>query len=64
LGTVRYLGTFLTDPLDVPKPVLFIMAKQLSIELSDDITIAYKFRRATPASCDRDPRLLRLCRYH
>lgn len=41
LGTVRYLGTFLTDPLDVPKSVLFIMAKQLSIELSDDITIAY-----------------------
>ena len=41
LGTVRYLGTFLTDPLDVPKPVLLIMAKQLSIELSDDITIAY-----------------------
>jgi len=28
LGTVRYLGTFLEDPLAVPQPVLWTLAKQ------------------------------------
>ncbi len=32
LGTVRYLGTFLTDPMDVPALVLLTLAKQLRIE--------------------------------
>lgn len=32
LGTVRYLGTFLEDPLDVPAPVLHSVAKQLGID--------------------------------
>ena len=32
LGTVRYLGTFLEDPLAVPLPVLWALAKQLRIE--------------------------------
>ena len=31
LGTVRYLGTFLEDPLAVPGPVLHTLAKQLHI---------------------------------
>ena len=31
LGTVRYLGTFLEDPLAVPGPVLHTLAKQLRI---------------------------------
>src|SRR3546814_729665 len=35
LGTVRYLGTFLEDPLAVPQPVLRTLAKQLSIEALD-----------------------------
>jgi TnpA family transposase len=35
LGTVRYLGTFLEDPLAVPAPVLQTLAKQLSIEAAD-----------------------------
>jgi hypothetical protein len=35
LGTVRYLGAFLEDPLDVPQSVLRVLAKQLSIELAD-----------------------------
>ena len=35
LGTVRYLGAFLEDPLAVPQPVLQILAKQLSIEIAD-----------------------------
>jgi Domain of unknown function (DUF4158) len=52
LGTVRYLGTVLTDPMDVPEPVLLTLARQLSIELSDDVTIAYnsdvqRWRHAT-----------------
>lgn len=28
LGTVRYLGTFLEDPLAIPAPVLHTLAKQ------------------------------------
>jgi TnpA family transposase len=32
LGTVRYLGTFLEDPLAVPTPILHAVAKQLCIE--------------------------------
>lgn len=36
LGTVRYLGTFLEDPLAVPTPVLQAVAKQLCIEVTDD----------------------------
>jgi hypothetical protein len=35
LGTVRYLGTFLEDPLAVPAPVLHTLAKQLCIESVD-----------------------------
>lgn len=35
LGTVRYLGTFLEDPLAVPKPVLRTLAKQLCIGTLD-----------------------------
>jgi hypothetical protein len=35
LGTVRYLGTFLEDPLAVPQPVLRMLAQQLCIEVAD-----------------------------
>ena len=35
LGTVRYLGTFLEDPLAVPQPMLRTLAKQLRIEALD-----------------------------
>jgi TnpA family transposase len=31
LGTVRFLGTFLPDPLDVPPSVIKTMAKQVGI---------------------------------
>ena len=36
LGTLRYLGTFLEDPMAVPAPVLHAVAKQLCIEVTDD----------------------------
>ena len=35
LGTVRYLGTFLDDSIDVPAPVLQTLARQLYIDLTD-----------------------------
>ncbi|QOU70900.1 hypothetical protein JAB4_002930 [Janthinobacterium sp. HH102] len=35
LGTVRYLGAFLEDPLAVPQPVLRTLAMQLRIEVLD-----------------------------
>lgn len=35
LGTVRYLGTFLEDPMAVPAPVLQSLAKQLRIDTVD-----------------------------
>lgn len=37
LGTVRYLGTFLEDPLAVPPPVLHLLAKQLRIDGLDGL---------------------------
>lgn len=37
LGTVRYLGTFLEDPLAVPGPVLHALARQLRVEVDDGI---------------------------
>ncbi len=36
LGTVRYLGIFLEDPLAVPAPVLHTLSKQLRIKTVDD----------------------------
>lgn len=39
LCTVRYLGTFLEDPLAVPTPVLHILAKQLRIETVDGVHV-------------------------
>lgn len=41
LGTVRYLGTFLDDPIAVPALVLHTLAKQLSVGPSDDGHAAY-----------------------
>ncbi|WP_297835303.1 DUF4158 domain-containing protein, partial [Thermomonas sp.] len=37
LGTVRYLGTFLEDPLAVPPSVLHTLAKQLRIDGLDGV---------------------------
>lgn len=37
LCTVRYLGTFLNDPLNVPDLVIHTLAKQLGIEIADSL---------------------------
>lgn len=39
LGTVRYLGTFLEDPLAAPQPVLRTLAKQLRIDAMDKANV-------------------------
>jgi hypothetical protein len=41
LGTVRFLGTFLADPLDVPAEVVAYQARQLGIE---DVSVACRQR--------------------
>lgn len=41
LGRVRYLGTFLEDPLAVPVPVLQSLARQLRIEVGSRV-LAYR----------------------
>lgn len=37
LGTVRYLGTFLEDPMAVPAPVVHTLARQLRIDSIDGV---------------------------
>jgi Domain of unknown function (DUF4158) len=46
LGTVRFLGTFLPDPLDVPTEVVAYQAGQLGIDVSG--LRAYAERETTP----------------
>ena len=46
LGTVRFLGTFLADPLDVPTPVLDFLAEQLGV-LDASVVKTYAERPAT-----------------
>ena len=53
LGTVRFLGTFLTDPTDVPTVVIRHLAQQLAIA---DISVLalYREREATPYAHARE----------
>jgi TnpA family transposase len=46
LTTVRFLGTFLTNPIDVPNSAIEYIALQLSIEIPDDLN-HYLDRKAT-----------------
>lgn len=39
LGTIRYLGTFLEDPLAVPDAVMHTLRKQLSIGIREDAAV-------------------------
>lgn len=46
LTTVRFLGTFLANPIDVPNQVVHYIAKQLAIELPV-VLASYMDRKAT-----------------
>ena len=46
LTTVRFVGTFLADPLDVPDEVVIYLAKQLDIDVIDQLG-RYTDRRST-----------------
>jgi TnpA family transposase len=45
LGTVRYLGTFLPDPLEVPWPVVEYLAAQLAVA---DVSVAKRYAGRLP----------------
>jgi TnpA family transposase len=45
LGTVRFLGTFLPDPLDVPWPVVEYVAAQLGVA---DVSVAKRYAERLP----------------
>jgi TnpA family transposase len=45
LGTVRYLGAFLPDPLDVPRPVIEYLAGQLGVA---DVSVAKRYAERLP----------------
>ncbi|WP_440107909.1 Tn3 family transposase, partial [Streptosporangium sp. H16] len=55
LVTVRWLGTFLEDPLDVPGAVLEFVAGQLGVEDASQVK-RYAERRETPFDHQRDIR--------
>lgn len=57
LATVRFLGTFLSNPIDVPAEVKNYMAKQLGIKLPKDLA-CYLERKATRSThCNEIKRL-------
>lgn len=45
LTTVRFLGTFLEDPLDVPDTVLSTVSRQLAVSPSDRLALYRKGRQ-------------------
>ncbi len=55
LVTVRWLGTFLDDPIDVPGAVLDFVAEQLGVEDPSRVKL-YTERRETPFDHQRDIR--------
>jgi Domain of unknown function (DUF4158) len=63
LSTVRYLGTFLDDPIAVPSSVLQSLPQQLAIHTLDGLQKLSQGRTARGA-CNKDPQTLWLRRHH
>ena len=47
LGTVRFLGTFLTNPIDIPEAIILYLGNQLGIKKSRSLLKEYLARSAT-----------------
>lgn len=52
LTTVRFLGTFLSSPVDVPSDVIHYLAKQLDISLPTDLDRYLKRKATRSAHCN------------
>lgn len=60
LGTVRFLGTFLPDPLQVPWPVVEFLANQLGIE---DASCVKQYTGRVPTQHEHAREIRRRCGY-
>src|ERR1700731_4818621 len=56
LSTVRYLGTFLDDPIAVPSSVLQSLSHQLDIHTLDGLQ-SYRKGRTAGGTCNKDSQL-------
>ena len=51
LGTVRHLGAFLLDPIDVPRPVITYVGRQLHLDSSTSLLRYLERKQTRHAHC-------------
>ena len=57
LGTVRHLGTFLPNPIDVPRPVIAYVGRQLQLDPSTSLPRYLECKQTRHAHCTEIQRL-------